>query len=97
MHRGKFLRLLSSITHLAVFAAELPQSKQLMHYIEFAPGSGQNLGRTFLAGFLGLSTRLSGSRKERLAFRNLGDSTQAATILTAFLGVGVIAENVSQP
>jgi hypothetical protein len=91
LHRGKFLRSLSSITHLAVFSFEWPAlaasaPSRLVHYVEFAPRQGESV---WLKG--------AGSRKETLVLSSLKDASQAATILAAFLGVGVVAESVHRP
>lgn len=91
LHRGKFLRSLSSITHLAVFSFEWPAlaasaPSRLVHYVEFAPRQGESL---WLKG--------AGSRKETLALGSLKDASQAATVLAAFLSVGVVAEAVHHP
>jgi hypothetical protein len=81
-------------------------SKRLMHYVGFAPrlapapsetkGLWKELRAAFLLGFApGLGVvEAHGLRKDILAFRNSEDASQAATILVAFLDVGIVKEEV---
>jgi hypothetical protein len=110
LHRGKFLRSLSSITNVADFWVEWRppsafESKRRMHYVGFAPrlgrapwtGEADGLGKGVLEGFLLGAFGLVeayGLRKDILAFRKQKDASQAATTLAAFLAIGIVEEAV---